>query len=229
MLVSGELDVAILPTSDVPCFGRRLTILQAGCLAAAGPALIARVFSKVRAEDLTILWADSHSRSVIVLVQVLWASLYRRQLSVIPFDPDREQPPSDAEAVLLIGDRVVAKPPMGFYRQFDPSAMWFEMTGLPFVFAVWAMMRKDGREPLCRILRLARQRGQEHVEQIAMEFAPAYGWPIDLALRCLTRELQFEFTDAHRQGLEEFLDLAAEYKLIDLPSPLQYQAPRRSV
>ena len=74
------------------------------------------------------------------LVQVLWAGLYHRRLSVIPFDASRDRPPADAQAVLLIGDKVVTQPPMGFDWQFDPAAMWYEMAGLPFVFGVWCTM-----------------------------------------------------------------------------------------
>ncbi len=225
MLAGGELDAAILPASDLPCFGPKLTLLPAGCIAAAGPTLVARIFAQVKADSLTVLWADNASRSAVVLVQVLWAYLYRRRISIIPFDASRDRAPNDAEAVLLVGDRVVTEPPIGFDWQFDPSAIWYEMTGLPFVFAVWATMRDSECPGLYRLLLAARQAGQRHLEQIASQYGPAYGWPVDLAVRCLSEEVQFEFGEEQREGLEEFLQLAAECELIQQPQPLQYYAP----
>ncbi len=225
MLASGELDVALLSTIDIPSFGENITVLPAGCIAATGPTLIARVFSQVRAENLRVLWADSNSHAAIALVQVLWAGLYHRRISVIPFDASRDRPPADAQAVLLIGDKVVTQPPMGFDWQFDPSAMWYEMAGLPFVFGIWCTMNSDKCESMYRTLLAARQQGQQHLEEIANQYAPAYGWPTDLAMRSLTRHLEFEFTDAHREGLIEFLDLAVECKLIDRVPPITFYVP----
>jgi len=225
MLAGGELDAAFLPITDLPEFGEKLIVLTAGCVAAHGPTLVAKVFSQIRPEEVTVLWADSSSRSVVALVQVIWKSLYHRHISVIPFDPVNDRYPPDAQAVLLIGDKVVTEPPLGFDRNYDPTAMWYEMTGLPFVFGIWGTLRETQCERLHRVLTNARREGQKHLVETATEFAPAYGWPVDLAVRAMTRDLQFEFTDAHREGLEEFLEIAAEHKIIKFSRPLKYYAP----
>ena len=47
-----------------------------------------------------------------------------------------------AEAVLLIGDKVVTDPAIGYDYQIDLGAMWYEMTGLPFVFAAWVLSKE---------------------------------------------------------------------------------------
>ena len=52
MLAGGEVHVALRPAMDLPCFGPRLTVLPAGCLAASGPTLLAKVFSQVKPEDI---------------------------------------------------------------------------------------------------------------------------------------------------------------------------------
>jgi len=225
LLAGGELDVALLPATDLPCFGERLTVLSAGCLAGSGPTLLAKIFSQVKPEDMSVLWADSGSRSSVALAQVVWSSLYHKRLSIVPFDPVGGSPPPDAEAVLLVGDKVVAEPPIRFERHYDPVAMWYEMTGLPFVGVVWATTRDKHCKELYEMLLSARQQGQRNLIQIATECGPAYGWPADLAVRCMTRDMQFEFTDAHREGMEEFLELAAELKLIEFPRPLRYYPP----
>jgi chorismate dehydratase len=225
LLAGGDVDVALMPTVDLPAFGKRLTVLTAGCLAGAGPTLMAKIYSQTSPEQMNVLWADSNSHSFLVLVQALWMSRYRRRLSVVPFDSSAGRAPPDAQAVLLIGDRVVTDPPLGFERHFDPVAMWHEMTGLPFVAKIWATTRQNHVDELYEMLTGARQRGQENLAAIARDFGPAYGWPGDLALRCLTREVQYSFTEAHREGLEEFLDLAAQQGLTGPGEPLQYYKP----
>lgn len=225
LLISGEVDAAVLPSIDLPSFGPRLSVLPAGCLAASGPTLMAKIFSQVKPDKLTLMWVDRQSHATAALVQVLWQSLYHRKLSVIPYDATRDKLPSDAQSAMLIGDHVVGNPPMGYNWHIDPVAMWHEMTGLPFVFGVWATLREDARAALYSQLETARQGGQEHLEQIAEQCAAAYDWPVDLALRCLSKELQYEFTDAHREGLEEFIEMATECGLLESPAPLNYYKP----
>ena len=225
MLIRGELDVAVLPSIDLPAFGSQLTVLLAGGLSASGPTSFAKIFSQVRPEQLTVLWADNDSRSAVALVQVLWHTMYRQRLSIIPFDATRDRIPPDAQAALLIGDRVVADPPIAFERLLDPVAMWFEMTGLPFVFGTWAALQGADCGRLYRRLRAARLHGQRHLEETAWRYAQGYDWPVDLAVRCLTREMDFDFTEDHREGLEEFIDLAADAGVIEAPYPLQYYRP----
>jgi len=225
MLIRGDLDAAVLPTVDLPVFAEHVTVLPAGCVAASGSTLLAKIFSQVRPEEISTLWADTQSSSIVVLVQLLWRCLYRRRLSIIPFDSGSDRLPDDAQAALVIGDRVVADPPIYFDRHIDPVAMWYEMTGLPFVFGLWVALRQSECEALYRLLRAARLKGRRHLAQIAARYAPAYGWPLDLALRCLTEQLEFEFTEDHREGLEEFLELAAEADLIGEVHPLRYFRP----
>lgn len=223
LLASGEVDTALLPTNDLGCFGPRMSILPVASLSGDESSLYTRIFSQVDPADITVLWVDRNCGSVLTLVQVLWGYQYRSRISVIPFDPGSVQVPDDVDAVLIIGDSVVTDPPIGFDLQFDPVGMWHEMTGLPFVFNVWGTQRTGAEcERLSRLLLEARQLGQRHIEQIAAEHANAYGWPLDLATRCLANEMQFGFTDTHRESLEEFLALAAQLELLPAPGRLQY-------
>jgi len=45
--------------------------------------------------------------------------------------------------VLLIGDRAMRACLPGFVHAYDLGQEWFDWTGLPFVYAVWAV--RDGR------------------------------------------------------------------------------------
>jgi len=221
-LAGGEVQAALMPSIDLQRFDRPLTVIRAGCIASAGPTLTVRVFSQVPAEDVNVLWADTDSHASVALARVLWAATFHRELHVIPFDTRQRPPQMDAEAVLLIGDKVVTDPPLGYDYQIDLGAMWYEMTGLPFVFAAWAAAPGADCAALCGLLGRARAGGQRRAEQIAREYGPAYGWPADLAVQYLTRNLEFAFTDAHREGMEEFFDRAREYGILQSVRPLNY-------
>jgi chorismate dehydratase len=220
-LASGQANAALLPVADLARLAGRVTVLPAGCIACAGPTLTARIFSRVPPREITHLWADSNSSTATALAKILWRVNYSRRLSVIPFDAALVEPPADAQACLVKGDRVVADPPFGYDWQLDLGAMWFEMTGLPMVFAVWAADDAADQAGLFKMLSESRRQGQEHLVEIAHKLGPSYGWPEDLAERYLTRYLQLEFTEACRDGLHEFLDLAVEMEIMDQHAPVR--------
>ena len=68
---------------------------------------------------------------------------------------------------LLIGDRAIdfVRGPHT-HQIWDLGAAWFEMTQLPFVYAVWALRRFPGNEPLRARLRDARDFGMDTLDYI---------------------------------------------------------------
>jgi chorismate dehydratase len=225
MLWTRQVEAALLPAIDLQRFGAELTVLPAGCVACSGTAMSVRVFSHVRPHRIEVLWTDSDSHCSVALAQVIWHFQFKRKIRVIPFTAGKWDVAEDAQAVLMIGDKVVSEPPIGFDFQFDLGRLWYEMTGLPFVFAVWAASDSADLGELWRVLSAARRDGQENLEEIARTCGPRYGWPADMAHRYLTQCMDYEFTDAHREGMEEFFDLAAEIGIIDPPEPLRYYQP----
>jgi chorismate dehydratase len=213
-LASQAVEAALLPVIDLQRCEDELTVVPAGCISSAGTILTVRIFSQVPPQQIQTLWVDSDSHTSVALAQVLWHFQFRRRLRVIPFTAGRWDVAEDAQAVLMIGDKVVAHPPIGFNYQYDLGRMWWEMTGLPFTFATWVGSDGANLDELYRVLSAARRDGQENLEEIALRYADSIGWPQDLAVRYLTSYLQFEFTQAHREGMEEFFEMAAEAGII---------------
>lgn len=116
-----------------------------------------------------------------------------------------------ADAVLLIGDKVVRDAPRGFGFQVDLGAAWRHATGLPFVFAAWAAEPGAAGDELARLLETARDAGVAAVEEIARQESPAHGWPPQLALTYLRDIMRYTLTDARRAGMDRFFELAAKH------------------
>ena len=224
-LLSGRADVVLLAASDLQRLDAPLKIIPAGCVASGGRCLSTRIFSQVPPEEVETLYVDIGSRTSVLLARLLWAESFRRRLTVIPYDPTDQLPPDNAQAVLLIGDKPVNCPPMGFDRQFDLASMWFQMTGLPFVFGVWATTGQADSQGLFDVLSEARRHGAAQLERIAREYAFAHQWPEDLALRHLTVDVQYVFGAEQREGLEEFFQRAEDLALFDHVRPVRYFQP----
>jgi chorismate dehydratase len=207
-LDEARVDAALVPVVDMLQSGRAWKIVSDAIIGCDGETLTVRVFSRTPPDRVRHLWADPASHTSVALARLIWQETYECELEVQALDgPPRVE---QHEAVLLIGDRVVAEAPFGFTYQTDLGGAWKTLTGLPFVFAVWAARAETDVGELPDLLSRARDRGVERSEAIAAEQGPRLGWPPAVARTYLTRNLSFTLGPRHREGMRTFLTLAGQ-------------------
>ena len=223
-LAGGSLDLALVPS--VAALRPGFAVVGDACVAARGPVRSVRLFFRRPPGTVRTLALDEGSRTSATLARVLLAERFG-------VDPATEPLPlstttaadalaaTDADAVLLIGDRAMHDPPAAspsgtpFFTVWDLGGEWLRWTGLPFVFAVWAS--RAGSEvaaPLAPALSAARDAGVADIEAIAARGAGPLGLTADDAAGYLRRNLHFTLGDAERAGLALFGELAAR---LDFP------------
>jgi chorismate dehydratase len=208
-LNSQELDVALLPVIDY----QRLAdgrIVPSGGIGCDGPTLTVRIFSRKPIEKIEVLACDSESHTSVALARIVLAEHY----SVEPRFVDSSLRTGHEEAMLLIGDKVVTHEPWGFEHQVDLGAAWKEMTGRPFVFAVWTTRAGIQLGDLPDRLRQARDLGLANVARIVDRHAAAHGWPKDLAMKYLSDYLRFEIGPGQLDAIRAFSELVAKHGII---------------
>src|SRR5262249_53357749 len=109
-------------------------------------------------------------------------------------------------------------------RIYDLAVEWRAMTGLPFVFAVWAAREEACREhpDLVGELQRAREAGLRAAAGIARRVAGTLGLPEGDLLRYLNENVNFDLDDENLAGLRKYFSLAAECGLIDSARSLQF-------
>jgi chorismate dehydratase len=181
MLHAGKLDAALLSITEV-LFSSQYDILDGVAIASLGEVFSVFVAHKVPLEEIRVVHCDPASRSSVNLLRVLLA-----ERGLNPEFQELKDAPHESEAVLLIGN-----PAIEFRRGphthhiWDLGAAWFEMTKLPFVYAVWALRRGNDTEPLRRQLREAKDFGLDTLDYLIenrtdydREFRKDYlGWHI---------------------------------------------------
>jgi chorismate dehydratase len=218
LLAEGAVDIALLPVIDVIRSGGQCRIISDACIACDGETMTVRVFSQIPPHRVRRLHADLDSHTSVALAAVLWRELFDAPLELVPFDA-RAQRPEACESVLLIGDKVVDPARGSFAYEVDLGGAWRQHTGLPFVFAVWAAGERWSartereRHRARQLLQDARDRGAAAAERIAREQGPALGWPIELAVRYLTRCLSFRIGPRFVEGANLFARRCAALEL----------------
>ena len=171
------------------------------------------LFRKAPAE-VRSLALDEGSRTSAVLGQILLAEMHgvRPRLEMLPVGVAPTESPADA--VLVIGDRAIADPPAEFCEAWDLGEQWRRLTGLPFVFAVWAARPGIELAEVEPALGASRDLGCRQIEAIADEQSAAMRLPRPVVLKYLREHLNFYLGAGERHGLDAFFQRAAALSLI---------------
>lgn len=130
--------------------------------------------------------------------------------------PDYEGAPA-LDAVLIIGD-----PALDFLRAkhehhiWDLGAAWYELTRMPFVYAVWALRRGLETEPLRRQLREVRDFGIETLDSIIQNRTE---YDYDFRRDYLTWHIHYHLGSDEKRSLARFVELLRKHGLGPIYDP----------
>jgi chorismate dehydratase len=208
-----EVDLGLASVIDAARLG--LVLIPSGMIGSDGPTLTVRLFSRVPLNEIRVLHADTDSHTSVVLCQLLLKRLHKTTPRITDWD-SQHQNGSFPDAILLIGDKVVtnAPPAAAYPHQLDLGEAWKDLTGLPFVYAVWmcrADLADDHRIATASAL-LDRQRrhNRTRLDWIVRTTAPEHRWPEDLASHYLGSLLRYEVGPREREAVQQFLSMAAQ-------------------
>ena len=212
-LSGGELDVGLI--SSIQYFrAGSVDIISDACIASFGPVRSVKVLGRVPPEEVRTLALDAGSRSSVVLGRILFAELLGSHPKTESFPLGTPLEEARADAVLLIGDRAMRPTPESFVFEWDLGSKWKDLTGLPFVFALWIGSKEAASVELAELFSAVRDHGVDHLEEIAETEARNLGFDREFCLRYLREHLRFRLGDAERAGLERFRELADKHGLI---------------
>jgi len=243
-LASGRLDVALIPSIEY-FRGQNYEVISDACVAAHGPVLSVKLYSRVPWGDVKSVALDEGSRTSATLARILLAERHGVFPKLEPLPLDHRTQDSSADAILLIGDRAINPPNEQFLGTWDLGEEWLEWTGLPFVFAMWVGRRVVGRglriesknplnlssasslnpqpSTLDQLLSASRDLGIQRLDDIARREAPLLGLSLPTTVSYLSENLQYHLGPAERNGLKLFYELAAGMGLAPAEVELRFR------
>jgi chorismate dehydratase len=212
LLGDGRLDVALIPAIEYFRAGS-YSIVPDIAIASRGPVLSVTLFSRVPWPAVRRVALDEGSRTSAALCQILLRKRYNVQPEVVTLPLDRTAEDADADAVLLIGDRAMRACLPGFAHAFDLGQEWHDWTGLPFVYAFWAV--RDGVDlgQAAEALHEAKRRGCARIGPIAHREAPGLGLDAGFCRRYLQSIIHFDLGPREQAGLHHYYMMACELGL----------------
>jgi len=199
-LASGEATIALIPVGSLPDFNE-IHILTDYCIGASGQVRTVLLLSEVPLPQITSIGLDLDSRTSVQLVRIL-AHRYWKINPQFHNLPTAVSQAGRVPSLVAIGDKTFGL--SGQYPYvYDLAEEWIRFTGLPFVFAVWAAIRKpsaDTTDALASALRFGMDRKKECL-QYFQDRLPDCG----NCLNYLEQNISYELDSAKRSGMELFL------------------------
>jgi len=140
---------------------------------------------------------DPASRTSNALARILLKRHWKRDIRIVSGN-------AEADAEVVIGDRALCAPPAPA-GDYDLATAWKQMTGLPFVFAVW-VFPKDHSHPdiLKDMVMKARKAGLDALPAITHEQAVKLGLSEETCREYFTHCIQYDIGPRELEALRLF-------------------------
>lgn len=219
-LHSKRFDLALVPQVEVlgkPEYGMVPDI----CVACKGAVESILLFTDRDWADIRRVAVDVSSRSSVEMLKVLFHMKTGNIPLCVPTAPNLDPLNSGFDAVLLIGDRALAED-RGDVPRYDLGQVWWDETGLPFVFAVWAGPLPLHPAAVAAVQRAAKQ-GNERRVDLAAAFSREHPDVATTphAIHYLTEVIHYHLGADEQASLQRFAELRVAAGLAaPTPDPL---------
>ena len=225
MLQQGQLDVSPSSSFEYARNWRDYLLLPGHSISSIGKVKSVLLFSPVAISELSgrQIAITGESATSINLLRIIFREFYALQ-DVTDAVPNtgietlvRQQQPA-----LLIGDRALrlaADLPVGM-QIFDLGEIWYQQTGLPFVFALWMVCRKSLEKFAGEFAGLGKQLllSREQLFNFPYLFAANLVETVGLDAKEIVKywkTIDYRLEDEHLQGLQLFFELCVMHNLLD--------------
>jgi chorismate dehydratase len=218
LLAAGRADAALIPVIEYQRIAG-LTVAPGACVASKTSVRSVVLASRVPIDQVRSVTLDTSSRTSAALIQIILSRFYGLAPQYQSAPPQIDRMLESNDAALIIGD-----PAMLIDRSallvYDLAEEWRKHTGLPFVFAFWAI-RKDLEhwprrgQPDAVDFEGARREGVAHIADIVASYSSSLGLPPDDLTVYLTENITFEMDKECLDAVELYYRFAYEARLIE--------------
>jgi len=237
-LQQGKVDIGLIPSIEF----QRIP----GAKVVPGPVVASR--HRVRSVlliSLKPLWqvktvgVDTGSRTSAVLARIVFDQFFHTRPDFRPAAPDLAAMLAQNDAAVLIGDAALkfievnerpnAEKQKAWLKLgpeplqvFDLAERWKFLTGLPFVFAFWAVRPGVPADGIVEALKESREYGVQNIPAIAKRYSEELSLKEEFLREYLTDNVHYYMDEACVEGLQLFFQMAKRVGAIKSARSLEF-------
>jgi chorismate dehydratase len=237
-LANGSVDIGLIPSIEF----QRIK----GSRIVPGP-VVASLYNvrSVILVSVVPLWkvktvaCDNGSRTSVALTKIIFDEFYHIHPDFTPAEPNLADMLAHSDAALLIGDNALKfmeqnnlpniesqKPIVRLGSEplevFDLAERWRFLTGLPFVFAFWAVRAGFKDSAVVDTLKASRDFGVENIPTIAARYSESLQIKKEFVQAYLEKNVHYYMEQPCLEALQLFYEKAAKVGAIKTARGLQF-------
>ena len=237
-LSRGSVDIGLIPSIEF----QRIK----GSRIVPGPAVASLYYVRsVILVSIMPLWkvktvaCDNGSRTSVALAKIIFNEFYHTHPDFRPAEPKLANMLAQSDAALLIGDNALKfmaendlpnlesqKPMLRLGSEplevFDLAERWRALTGLPFVFAFWAVRDGFKDSGIVDVLKASRDFGVANIPTIAETYSELLQIKKEFIRAYLEKNVHYYMDQTCLEALQLFYDKAAKVGAIKSARGLQF-------
>ncbi len=234
-LASGKADIGLVPIAALAS-NPSLRILP-GCVIASKKRVRSLLLVHRASQPLTALRsvaADTASRTTLAYARILFHHWGNPAVPFLPASADLDAMLEIADAAILIGDPALLaleEQANRFERTretliyLDLAEEWNELTGLPFVSAVWAVslgasgLDSETWDRITNDFIESRIHGLKNIEALVAEWSKRLPMPEETIRTYLTTNIHYALDEECIEGMKVFFRTAASFGILPACEP----------
>lgn len=229
-LAAGEADIGLVPIASL-AVNPTLRILPGCTIASKGHVRSLLLVRRAKQElsKIRTTAADTASRTTIAHTRILFAKWKNEAVEFVPMAADLDAMLERADAAIVIGDpALMALEEQANRRErtgeelvyHDLAHEWREMTGLPFVSAVWGAAQGSALdESITEDLIRSRDHGMANIDALVTEWSQKMPVPAETIRTYLTENIHYVLDEECMEGMKGFYRMAAEIGVLPAYEP----------
>ena len=222
LLHAHEIDVGLVPSIEYLRGPQPYVIVPGPAVASRGAVASVAIYTRKELRDVRTMAMDSSSRTSVALSTILLRRKFNATITATAMAPELEVMLARADAALIIGDTALFLDVPAGVQKIDLGLAWKEMTGLPFVYAVWTGWPGAMTPDHVAALQAARDRGVSQSDDVARAYYPDDPARQAEARRYLRDNIHCFLGWEELEGLKAFYSYAAELGLAEYDGHLRF-------
>ena len=199
MLLNDEIDIGLVPVAILPAL-KEYYLISDYCIACDGEVASVCLFSEVPVNEIQTVLLDYQSKTSVALLKILLKEHWNIEPKLVDAQKGYELSISGTTAGLVIGDRALEQRNKSKYC-YDLGQAWKELTGLPFVFAVWVSNKAMDKQFIEKF-NMTNDLGITHIEEV-IKLSNFLSFDLKLYY---TKNIKYIIDNKKQNGLNEFLN-----------------------
>ncbi len=220
-LADGSADIGLIPVVEY-LRNPSLAIVPGISIASKHEVKSVLFVSNLPLQKVRSVALDTSSRTSAALLRILLRRFHGLEgVSYHDSPPEPERMLETHDAALIIGNPAL-KVSRSRYQIHDLAREWSQFTGLPFVFAFWAVRKGVQLGDRVGLFYQSRREGLEQIDSIARMYAERLSLTPAEIRGYLVDCLDYSLDETNLKGLRLFFELAAEEGLVDQNRGLEF-------